>query len=129
MENKKIRALIVDDSYINLTVLSRLLKKFGVEVDQTQFPHEAEELYRNNLYDIVFLDYFMPDMDGVKLFDRLEKRKNVTFVMVTASFDEFNQFSRVLRKPVSQDEVAAVVILAARKITEGPAPSILQFDI
>jgi len=60
------RALIVDDNELNLIVAAGLLKMYGIDSDTATSGQEAIEKAWLNQYDIVFMDYMMPEMDGVE---------------------------------------------------------------
>ncbi|MCR5107963.1 MAG: response regulator [Lachnospiraceae bacterium] len=69
-EDKKVimpqaNVLVVDDNLTNLMVAANLLKKYRISVTTALSGKEALALIRENDYDLIFLDYMMPDMDGV----------------------------------------------------------------
>ena len=59
-----IHALLVEDNAVNRLVASEYLKKAGCAVDLATDGREAIDRCRENIYDIVFMDCQMPDMDG-----------------------------------------------------------------
>ncbi|MDQ2793895.1 MAG: ATP-binding protein, partial [Bacteroidota bacterium] len=61
------RVLLVDDNAINQKVGQRLLSRLGCEVDVAGGGPEAIKLVKTPdlLYDMIFMDIQMPDMDGV----------------------------------------------------------------
>lgn len=62
---KNMRALVVDDSPINLKVATLALQKLGLECETAKDGQEALELCKKNYYDTVFMDIRMPVMDGL----------------------------------------------------------------
>lgn len=64
IENANI--LIVDDTPMNVRVLKLLLDKYGVHADAAYSGTEAFEMIKKNHYDLVFMDYMMPVMDGAQ---------------------------------------------------------------
>lgn len=60
----KLKILVVDDNFINLTVASMTLKKIGYGCDLAHSGHEAIQVYNEKSYDIIFMDCYMPEMDG-----------------------------------------------------------------
>ncbi len=61
------RVLIVDDNEINLSVAAGLLKTLhGLKADSALSGPEAIEKARLTKYDLIFMDYMMPEMDGLK---------------------------------------------------------------
>lgn len=60
------KVLCVDDTPVNLIVLKGLLGSVGVVPDLANSGQKAIEKIKQNRYDLVFMDYMMPDMDGVE---------------------------------------------------------------
>lgn len=60
------RVLIVDDTAMNLTVVTGLLKKTGIQMDTASGGTEAIELTRTEPYDVILMDQRMPGMDGTQ---------------------------------------------------------------
>ncbi|MCR4611077.1 MAG: response regulator [Lachnospiraceae bacterium] len=82
------RILVVDDTEVNLTVIQSLLKKTLVQIDTAMSGAKALELAKDNLYDVVFIDHMMPDMDGIetlKALRELEINKDVIAIALTAN--------------------------------------------
>ena len=66
------RALVVDDQFINRTILERQLAPCGIQVTLCRSGAEAlAALTADPGYDVVLTDHDMPDMDGVALAARL----------------------------------------------------------
>lgn len=60
------RLLVVDDTPVNLSVFSSLLKSTKVRIDKALSGDEGISLYRRQHYDIIFLDHMMPEKDGIE---------------------------------------------------------------
>ncbi|MCL2067581.1 MAG: ATP-binding protein [Treponema sp.] len=60
------RVLVVDDIETNLAVARGLLEIFKVKIETCTNGLEAFELVKKNRYDIIFLDFMMPGMDGIE---------------------------------------------------------------
>lgn len=60
------RALVVDDSKSARVVLSRLLEKYGIEVDSADSAEAALEYLKDHHPDVIFMDHLMPGMDGLQ---------------------------------------------------------------
>ena len=67
------RALIVDDSRLARTVLSRLLEENGVASDTAESAESALEYLKHSRPDVVFLDHNMPGIDGFQALDAIKK--------------------------------------------------------
>ena len=60
-----IKVLVVDDSNVERNYLAGLLGKLRAEADTAGGCEEAVEKACERQYDMIFIDYFMPDSDGV----------------------------------------------------------------
>ena len=65
--------LVVDDTPMNLSVFSSLLKRTKVLVDTRDNGDEAVSAARNKKYDIIFLDHMMPGKDGIETLHEIKK--------------------------------------------------------
>lgn len=60
------RALVVDDTDINLMIIEELLAPVGIAVDKARSGDKAIKMIAEHNYDIVFMDYVMTSMNGVE---------------------------------------------------------------
>lgn len=67
-------ALIVEDNEINQLVISRILKNIGFKVDIVNNGKDAIEYFKENSYDIVFMDIQMPILNG---FETTKEIRNI----------------------------------------------------
>lgn len=63
--------LVVDDNGVNLKVASGLLNTHEIIADTALSGFEALEKIRRNDYDLIFMDHFMPEMDGIETTKKL----------------------------------------------------------
>ncbi|MGB0370012.1 MAG: PAS domain S-box protein [Opitutales bacterium] len=63
-EKYPLRILLVEDDPSTQFMFVRLLKKFGYDPAVAGDGAEAVELVHSNAYDLIFMDVFMPRMDG-----------------------------------------------------------------
>ncbi len=61
------RILVVDDNATNRKILALQTAKWGMAVQDTEFPAQALEMLKADAYDLAILDMHMPDMDGAML--------------------------------------------------------------
>jgi hypothetical protein len=86
----KLRILVVDDNKVNQMVALSYLKKMGYEPDIVSNGLEALKASKHNQYDLVLMDYLMPQMDGIQATIQIrEHHKNKNYqpviVAMTAS--------------------------------------------
>lgn len=60
------KVLIVDDNPVNLTVAKGLLEPLQMQIDTALDAHSALECIEDKIYDIIFMDHMMPEIDGVE---------------------------------------------------------------
>ena len=83
------RILVVDDSNVNLQLLSLLLVDYDVITINNGV--DAIELAAKEHVDLILLDIMMPDMDGYEVCVRLkkiDKTKDIPIIFITANTDE-----------------------------------------
>ncbi len=83
--HRRQKILIVDDNPENLMVTRSLLKRTAVFVDTAASGEECVHKVRQNIYDLILLDYMMPQMDGIDTIRELKKRCTISY-----SSDRFN---------------------------------------
>jgi len=83
------KVLVVDDMATNLTVAEVMLDIFEIFPDLAGGGKEAINLARINEYDLIFMDYMMPDMDGVEATQNIRNlggwNEKVPIVALTAN--------------------------------------------
>ena len=120
--------LLVDDNEINREVAQALLEPFEMKIDVVSNGKEALDLVQQNHYDLVFMDHYMPVMDGVEATRRIRSLegdyyKNLPILALTADAvqgvkEEFlaagmNDF---VSKPIAMKDITAAL---SRWIPEG----------
>ncbi|MGO4908301.1 response regulator [Pseudorhodobacter sp. W20_MBD10_FR17] len=107
------RALVVDDQFINRTILERQLLTCGMQVTLCRSAAEViTELARDTDYDVLITDHEMPEMNGLQLADKLrETGYNIPIVLFSsnpaAARDGAGHahLSAVLQKPLLRSEL------------------------
>ena len=109
-----INILVVDDIQSNLIVIKEMLSMYGINVDTAYCGVDAIGLVtRRNDYDIIFMDYMMPGMDGIEVMQKIrEIGYEKPIVMLTADITNDNEkqfidygFDDFLTKPVDIHEL------------------------
>ena len=85
-----VKALVVDDEPMNLTVAIGILDRYGIEVTTAPSGQDAIALCKEQEFDIVFMDHMMPEMDGIEAMHRIrtemeKERKMLPIVALTAN--------------------------------------------
>jgi len=82
-----LKALVVEDNPTNLKMIVKLLENIGIKSDVALNGKEAVEMYKNNSYNIIFMDIQMPLMNGVdatKTIIEYEKEHNLPHTPIVA---------------------------------------------
>ncbi len=113
--------LLVDDNEINQEVARALMEPFGMQIDLASDGRQALEMVQEKPYDLVFMDHFMPVMDGVEATRRIraltgERFQRLPIIALTADAVQgvresffaagMNDFAS---KPVEMKDVARVL--------------------
>ncbi|HUV63472.1 MAG TPA: response regulator [Sedimentisphaerales bacterium] len=141
------RVLVIDDNSQARSVLAGMLENMSFNVDEAPSGEEAIEMVRQNTesgagYDIIFVDWQMPGIDGIETGDRIrasfETGTAPYMVMVTAygredvlKQAEQSGFENVLIKPVTSSILfdTAIAALGADVEATEARPAISSFDI
>ncbi|MCR4791941.1 MAG: response regulator [Lachnospiraceae bacterium] len=60
------KILIVDDNEVNLNIAEGLLEPLKMKITRATGGKEALELVSKNMYDLIFMDHMMPEIDGIE---------------------------------------------------------------
>ena len=81
--------LVVDDNEFNLKVAVGLMGLLKIKAKTALSGAEAIEMVQKTDYDIVFMDYMMPDMDGIETTKQIrglsDKHANIPIIALTAN--------------------------------------------
>ena len=72
----KLSILAVDDTPMNLKVLTKLLKDTGVSLDTAASGTEALKRTSEKRYDLILMDHQMPGMDGIECLHRIREQSD-----------------------------------------------------
>lgn len=109
------RVLIVDDNETNRRVLNVRLQRWGCHVDEVATPADGLAFLRKRPYDLVVLDYQMPDVDGMDFMQMVRQDPQLiqpVVVMLSSVGDTVSKavqnewfISSVLTKPVRLNDL------------------------
>jgi signal transduction histidine kinase len=111
---KKQTVLLVDDVPLNLSILSMMCRRLGVEsIGTAKSAQEALELLHKGAFDLVLTDLWMPGMDGAALLAAIrddEALRHIPVYAVSADVELLKSFERIgfngiLLKPVLLDNL------------------------
>jgi len=83
------RALIIEDQEYNLLVIDSILTRLGYRTDHATDGNEALAKLKTDLYDIVFMDWDLPGLNGVEVtrrFRQWEPPERHTLIIATTAY-------------------------------------------
>jgi two-component system sensor histidine kinase/response regulator len=142
------RMLVVDDNQTNRTILVKMLESFGCCAEAVESGTKALQIlkravHKEKLFDLVFLDMQMPEMNGEETLRAIKddpEIKDVVVIIVT-SFGAHGETSRLealgcagyLLKPVKQsqlfDTIITVLSREKSKVKEIPIPIVIRHTV
>ena len=114
--------LVIDDTEMNLKVISGLLKETKINVETGASGFDCLEMIQKKHYDIILLDHMMPEMDGVETLKKIKDDacshlcKDTPVIVLTANAivgakEEYIKagFDDYLSKPVKGTELEEMI--------------------
>jgi|WetSurMetagenome_2_1015567.scaffolds.fasta_scaffold17789_3 two-component system, OmpR family, phosphate regulon sensor histidine kinase PhoR len=122
------RILVVDDEPGIRSGVGEILALEGYTVDTADCGRAAQELVSGTSYDVMFLDYRLPDVDGLTLFQSIRQKSPRTMTCMitayanieTAIFATRQGIDIFLPKPFSPDDLISTVdtLLGTKKLRD-----------
>jgi len=125
MSGKKI--LVIDDEEIIQIAFKKELEREGYVVDGALSGEEAVKLVKAKKYDLVFVDFVLPGINGVQTCREIKKiSPEATLVFMTGNIDKRLNYSEMdfaeaggriyhLYKPFINDEILDIVKKALKE--------------
>lgn len=121
------KVLAVEDNLINQKLIVRVLKLSGVEADVADNGQAAVEMELQHLYDLIFMDVQMPEMDGFaatkKIREKIPRNRQPIIIAMTAHALQGDRekclaagMDDYLSKPVLVEEVKNILLKWSEKM-------------
>ncbi|MCL2398752.1 MAG: response regulator [Defluviitaleaceae bacterium] len=126
------RVLIVDDVEANLFVAQGLLSFYGLNIETCTSGFEAiEKIKQGEVYDIIFMDHMMPDMDGTEAMLTLRDMgypKSIVALTANTMIGQEevfikNGFDGFISKPIQTKQLNAILI---KHIKDKQPPEVIE---
>ena len=112
------RILLVDDDKEHLKLFTLIIENRGYSLDTYSDPAAALLKFKPNYYDLLLLDYRMPNLNGLELYARMREIDPTTkTLLLTANHEQFNEgkqvegqhYLKVITIPISNEKLLAEV--------------------
>jgi CheY-like chemotaxis protein len=115
-ERGQIRVLVAEDNAVNRLLVTRMFTKLGYRIDLAANGREAVEMATRLHYDIIFMDCFMPELDGygasraLRQLEQGDRRVPIVALTANAMADDRAKclaagMDDYLSKPVGLEEI------------------------
>lgn len=117
------RALVIDDDPDLRELCAETLSRAGFEVEALGSPLVALEALLARSYDLVLLDIYLPDLDGLSLLEQLRDRHVQAPILLISGNATVEQAARAMRlgarglllKPFSREELRSMALEIAHE--------------
>ncbi len=124
--NYPLKILIADDQLINQKLMASLLNKLGFDSVVANNGREAVECFRNEKFDLIFMDIEMPVMNGIEAIEAIlsstPKDQLPYIVVYTTKFTEEDvkkytalEVDCIIHKPANLEKVFTTLSTAIKK--------------
>ncbi|MBI1850401.1 MAG: sigma-54-dependent Fis family transcriptional regulator [Planctomycetes bacterium] len=111
------RVLIVDDDQLIRWSLSQRLGKEGFQTFEAPDGAAAEALLAEQSFDLILLDYKLPDTDGIAMLKKLEQSRPDALVILMTAFSSIEKVVEAMKlgaydyihKPFDMDEMVVTI--------------------
>ena len=116
------RALVVDDMEYNRLITRQLLESLKLEVDLAESGEESLAYLDSEQYDFVFMDWDLPDLNGVEVTRRFRqtnsnRKDHYTQIFATTAYSTRQKYMECIRagmdgflgKPITLDKIRDVL--------------------
>ncbi len=113
-----LKILVADDNLVNQRVSQTIFKHIGYEIDIVANGSDAVKMATKNVYDIIFMDILMPEMDGYSATRKIRKtNETVPVIAMSAAEDKSSKdeafasgMNDYIIKPVKVETVKQLLI-------------------
>ena len=114
-----IKLLAVEDTAIARKMIQITLSSLGYSVDMAVDGTEAIRLFKENNYDLVFMDLGLPDIHGIEVskeLQKIESKQSIPIVALTAHHTEEDKelglaagMKEFILKPLTKEAAESVI--------------------
>jgi len=136
---RNVRVLAVDENAGILGYLKNFVEDFGARCDIAESGRDAMCLARDNAYDLCFIDWKLPDIDGLRLATELkavasDRRQHIVMTLAAVEWHDIEDRAKaagvdtILPKPLFPTAIANIVNaflgVASMPVDESPTDTV-----
>jgi len=112
------KVLVVDDNKLNIKIAESVMKPYNFDIDEAYSGKECIEKAQTKDYDIIFMDYMMPEMDGIETLHHIKEHPYVKSAVVALTADATDGsrekflnagFDEYVAKPINREILDRVI--------------------
>ena len=116
------KMLVIDDESVVLDSCRKIFSPEGYEIVTTDSPKEGLQLINDSQFDVILVDWNMPEFDGMDVISEIDKRSPESSVVMISGYPSVERATEAMKrgaldfvsKPFSPDEIKAAVKKAER---------------
>jgi len=119
MKKKRDHILIVDDENKSLELSAIYIHENlpNAVIDLANHPYTALDMMKKKEYDLVLLDYEMPQMNGTEMLSKIQRMKHIPQIMLVSAYKDFNFAQKGIEigvieyilKPINNKQIDAAI--------------------
>lgn len=117
------KILIIDDDTYICTLLENFLEEKGFQTDTAMSGKAGIKKATNSSFDLILLDYRLPDSDGISVFNQIKKNASGVPVIIITAYGEIRSAVKLMKagvfnyvtKPLRPEELLNLVNDALKK--------------
>ena len=96
---RKMKTLLIDDDKWIRDSMNLFFESEGCHLTVLESAEEGLEIFRNNDYDIIIADYYLPGMDGIEFFRQIQdSHGNAIKILITAYANDLKARQETYKK-------------------------------
>lgn len=109
----KVAILYIDDDEDMRTITSKILNRHGFKVKAVKNGIDALNLLKNDRYNLIMTDFYLPDIEGDKLVLKLKEHSNSPIILITGvqvdNIKKIEGVHAVIKKPIEVDVLLKII--------------------
>jgi CheY-like chemotaxis protein len=112
---KNLKVLVVEDDPVFSVLISIYLEPMGIKIINASDGKKAVDLCKNEQYDLILMNIYMPVMDGFEATREIRGFNNEVVIIAETEYSNIRErclaagFTDYIHKPFSRDELIKLI--------------------